>query len=94
MQDWLYEDGEDASKNVYQSKIEEIRSVAGPIVQRYNDKIMEEREAAMQAQQEAAAKKRAEQEAAKKASEGAEKPADQDMADAPAAEAPKPEEVE
>ncbi|GAB7337180.1 hypothetical protein MBLNU457_g2566t1 [Dothideomycetes sp. NU457] len=93
-EDWLYEDGEDASKNVYQSKIEEIRSVAGPIVQRYNDKIMEEREAAMQAQQEAAAKKRAEQEAAKKASEGADKPADQDMADAPAAEAPKPEEVE
>jgi len=33
MEDWLYDDGEDASKNVYVSKIEEIRMAAGPVVQ-------------------------------------------------------------
>lgn len=89
-EDWLYDEGEDATKAVYIAKIEEIRAVAGPIVQRYNDKIMAEREAAMAKQEEAAAKKRAEQEAAKKAEEekrkaeeAAKKPADQEMTDAP-----------
>jgi len=101
-QDWLYDEGEDATKAVYVSKIEEIRSVAGPIVQRYNDKVEEERQAVLQAQEEAAAKKRAEQEAKrraedekKKADEAANKPADQEMTDAPSqADGAKPDEVE
>jgi heat shock protein 4 len=66
-QDWLYEDGEDATKAVYQSKIDEIRAIGGPIAQRYLDKFEEERQAALQAQEEAAAKKRAEQEAVQQA---------------------------
>ncbi|KAK8217381.1 adenyl-nucleotide exchange factor sse1 [Zalaria obscura] len=90
-EDWLYEDGEDATKAVYVAKIEEIRAVAGPIVQRYLDKVEEERQAVLKQQEEAAAKKRAEQEAAKqaeaekKAAEEAAKKESQDaeMKDAP-----------
>ncbi|KAI5200356.1 heat shock protein 70 [Aureobasidium subglaciale] len=66
-EDWLYEDGEDATKAVYQSKIDEIRAIGGPIAQRYLDKFEEERQAALKAQEEAAAKKRAEQEAIQQA---------------------------
>ncbi|KAJ3555258.1 hypothetical protein NPX13_g10391 [Xylaria arbuscula] len=33
-EDWLYEEGEDAGKGVYIAKIDEIRSMAGPITQR------------------------------------------------------------
>ncbi|KAL8970353.1 MAG: hypothetical protein Q9197_003848 [Variospora fuerteventurae] len=72
-EDWLYEDGEDATKNVYIAKMEEIRSVAGPIVQRYQDKIEEERQAVLRAEEEKMAKKRAELEAKKKAEEEAKK---------------------
>ncbi|KAL9074135.1 MAG: hypothetical protein Q9157_004504 [Trypethelium eluteriae] len=73
IEDWLYEDGEDATKAVYVSKIEEIRSVAGPIIQRYNDKIEEERQARLKEEEEKAAAKRAELEAKKKAEEEAKK---------------------
>jgi len=66
-EDWLYEDGEDATKAVYQSKIDEIRAIGGPIAQRYLDKFEEERQAALAAQEEAAAKNRAEQEAIQQA---------------------------
>lgn len=76
-QDWLYEDGEDATKAVYIAKMDEIRAMAGPITQRYFDKVEAER-AALQAKLDAeAASKRAEAEAqkaaedAKKAQEGA-----------------------
>ncbi|KAI4116225.1 MAG: hypothetical protein LQ345_003325 [Seirophora villosa] len=72
-EDWLYEDGEDATKNVYIAKMEEIRSVAGPIVQRYRDKIEEERQAVLRAEEEKMAKKRAEADAKKKAEEDAKK---------------------
>ena len=72
-QDWLYDEGEDATKAVYVSKIEEIRSVAGPIIQRYNDKIEEERQARLKEEEERAAAKRAEVEAKKKAEEEAKK---------------------
>lgn len=34
-QDWLYDEGEDATKAIYIAKMDEIRAVAGPIVQRY-----------------------------------------------------------
>ncbi|THX84620.1 heat shock protein 70 [Aureobasidium pullulans] len=66
-EDWLYDEGDDATKAVYQSKIDEIRAIGGPIAQRYLDKFEEERQAALKAQEEAAEKKRAEQEAIKQA---------------------------
>jgi heat shock 70kDa protein 4 len=98
-QDWLYEDGADASKAQYVSKFEEIRFVAGPIIQRYNDKQEEERQARQKAEEEANAKRRAEQEAKKKEEEAkkpAEKPAepqDTEMTDTNG-ESVKPEGVE
>jgi heat shock protein 4 len=90
-QDWLYDEGEDATKAVYVAKMDEIRAVAGPIVQRYFDKVEEER-AAIRAQEEAeAAKKREMAEAARKAAlaqEAASK--DEEMTDA---ETTKPDEI-
>lgn len=80
-QDWLYDEGEDATKAVYVSKIEEIRSVAGPIIQRYNDKIEEERQTILKAQQEAAMAKQAEIEARKRAEEEKRKAAEPDAKD-------------
>ena len=62
-QDWLYEDGEDASKAAYIAKQDEIRFIAGPIIGRYQEKIDNER----QAREEAEAKRRAEAEAVAKA---------------------------
>ena len=81
--------------------MDEIRFVAGPIIQRYNDKIEEERQVVLKAQEEAAAKKRAEAEAKKKAEEDAKKAAepkktedkDTEMTDADG-EAVKPDSVE
>ncbi|KAG8526495.1 Heat shock protein hsp88 [Bacidia gigantensis] len=70
-EDWLYDEGDDASKNVYQAKIDEIKFIAGPIVGRYQDKVEEERQAVQKAEEEKAAKKRAELEARKKAEEEA-----------------------
>lgn len=75
-EDWLYEDGEDATKAAYVAKMDEIRFVAGPIVQRYLDKVEAERQAVLKAQEEAAAKKREEAEAKKKAEEEAKKAAE------------------
>lgn len=72
-QDWLYDEGEDATRSVYISKMDEIRFVAGPIVGRYMDKIEEERQAVQRAEEEKAAKKKAEKEAKKKAEEEAKK---------------------
>ena len=79
---------------IYVNKMEEIRFIAGPIIQRYMDKIEEERQAVLKAQEEAAAKKRAEQDSKRKAEEEAKKPAeaqkteaaDTEMKDAPASE--------
>ncbi|KAK2873587.1 Heat shock protein hsp88 [Arthroderma sp. PD_2] len=45
-EDWLYEDGEDTTKAVYMAKMDDIRFVAGPIVQRYLDKLEADRQAA------------------------------------------------
>jgi len=69
IEDWLYDEGDDTTKAVYVSKIEEIRSVAGPIIQRYNDKIEEERQAVMKKQQDAAMAKQAELERQKRVAE-------------------------
>ena len=72
-QDWLYDEGEDATRGVYVAKMDEIRFVAGPIVGRYQDKIEEERQAVLKIEEEKAAKKRAELEARKNAEEEAKK---------------------
>ncbi|KAL8968091.1 MAG: hypothetical protein Q9183_002630 [Haloplaca sp. 2 TL-2023] len=103
-EDWLYDEGEDATRGIYVAKMDEIRFVAGPIVGRYQEKIEEERQAVLKAEEEKMAKKRAEAEAKKKAEEEArkakeekEKPApkeDAEMKDAPAAEATKADGVE
>ncbi|KAH8681508.1 heat shock protein hsp88 [Xylariales sp. PMI_506] len=57
-EDWLYEDGEDATKAVYIAKMDELRSLAGPLSQKYFEKVEADR-AALQAKldAEAAAKK-------------------------------------
>jgi heat shock protein 4 len=81
IENWLYDEGEDATKAVYVSKIEEIRSVAGPIIQRYNDKIEEERQTILKAQQEAAMAKQAEIEARKRAEEEKRKATEPDAKD-------------
>lgn len=90
-QDWLYEDGDDTTKSVYVAKMDEIRFIAGPIIQRHKDKVEAEREAIQKAQEEEAAKKRAEVEAQRKAEEDAKKEQeaqepknDAEMKDAPA----------
>ncbi|KAL9034913.1 MAG: hypothetical protein Q9180_005146 [Flavoplaca navasiana] len=70
-EDWLYDEGDDATRGVYVAKMDEIRFVAGPIVGRYQDKIEEERQAVLKAEEEKLAKKREEQEAKKKAEEEA-----------------------
>ncbi|ETS82638.1 Heat shock protein Hsp88 [Pestalotiopsis fici W106-1] len=85
-EDWLYEDGEDATKAVYIAKMDEIKAMAGPISQRHFDKIESER-AALQAKLDAeGAAKRAEAEAKK--AEESEASKDEPMADA---DAPQPE---
>ncbi|KAI1330852.1 heat shock protein Hsp88 [Xylariaceae sp. FL0255] len=89
-EDWLYEEGEDATKAVYIAKMDEIRAMAGPITQRYFEKVEADRQA-LQAKldAEAAAKKAAEEEARKAAeAEKAEGSKDEEMTDA---EAAKPE---
>ncbi|KAF9882826.1 adenyl-nucleotide exchange factor sse1, partial [Aspergillus nanangensis] len=83
MEDWLYEDGYDTTKSVYVAKLDEIRFISGPIIQRHREKLDAERQAIQKAQEEEAAKKRAEAEAAKKAADEAAK-ADTEMKDAPA----------
>jgi heat shock 70kDa protein 4 len=70
--------------------MDEIRFVAGPIIQRYQDKIEAERQAVLKAQEEVAAKKRAETEARKKTEEAKKAPepnapVDTEMKDADAA---------
>jgi heat shock protein 4 len=66
-EDWLYDEGEDTTKAAYVAKMDEIRAVAGPIAQRYFDKVEAERAAEKAAAEAEAAKKREMAEAAKKA---------------------------
>lgn len=94
-EDWLYDEGEDATKAVYVAKMDEIRAVAGPIVQRYFDKVEEERAAAQAIADAEAAKKREMAEAARQAAlaqEAASKEATKD-AEMTDAEPQKPDEV-
>ncbi|MCJ1368325.1 adenyl-nucleotide exchange factor sse1 [Acarospora aff. strigata] len=76
VEDWLYDEGEDATKAVYISKMDEIRFIAGPVVQRYMDKVEAERQAAQKIEDEKAAKKKEELEARRKADEEARKAAE------------------
>ncbi|KAI9765353.1 MAG: adenyl-nucleotide exchange factor sse1 [Geoglossum simile] len=80
-EDWIYGDGEDASKAAYIAKADEIRFVAGPIIQRYLDKQEAERQAAQKDREEAEAARKAEQDA-KKGSKDIPEPKDQEMTDA------------
>ena len=98
LQDWLYEEGDDTTKAVYVAKIDEIRAMAGPIVQRHFEKVEADRQA-IQAKVDAekATKKAAEEEARKQAE--TEKAAqdgskDAEMADADAAPKAQTEEAE
>ncbi|KAF3039886.1 adenyl-nucleotide exchange factor sse1 [Didymella heteroderae] len=69
IEEWLYEDGEDASKAQYVSKKEDIRSIAGPIIQRYNDKLREEESKKREKWEKEAAAKQAEIERQKREAE-------------------------
>jgi heat shock protein 4 len=75
-QDWLYDEGDDTTKSVYIAKIEEIRALAGPVVQRHFEKVEAERRAVQERLEAERARKAAEAEAARKAAE-AEKAAQQ-----------------
>ncbi|KAG7288023.1 Heat shock protein hsp88 [Staphylotrichum longicolle] len=91
-EDWLYDEGDDATKAVYIAKMDEIRALAGPVVQRHFEKVEAERQA-LQARLEAEkAKKAAEAEARKAAeAEKAQEAKDEEMTDA---DAPHKAEVE
>ncbi|KAL7627360.1 adenyl-nucleotide exchange factor sse1 [Parahypoxylon ruwenzoriense] len=89
-EDWLYEEGEDATKAVYIAKMDDIKAMAGPITQRYHDKIEADRQA-LQAKLDAdAASKKAAEEDARKTAEAEDRDAtkDEEMTDA---ETAKPE---
>ncbi|KAK3368988.1 heat shock protein 70 family [Lasiosphaeria ovina] len=87
-EEWLYDEGDDATKAVYIAKMDEIKALAGPVVQRHFEKVEADRQA-LQARLDAekAAKKAAE-EAARKAAEPEKAPQeaakDEDMTDADA----------
>lgn len=67
--------------------MEEIRFIAGPIVQRYREKADAEREVIRKAEEQAYEAKKRELEAQKQAEEAAKKPeADAEMQDAPEGE--------
>ncbi|KAK5998197.1 Heat shock protein hsp88 [Cladobotryum mycophilum] len=89
-EDWLYDEGDDATKGVYIAKMDEIRAMAGPIVQRHFDKVEAERRAQQERIEAEQAAKRAAEEEARKAAE-AEKAtqggSDQEMKDAEASQA-------
>ncbi|KXJ92340.1 hsp70-like protein [Microdochium bolleyi] len=82
-EDWLYEDGEDASKAVYISKMDEIRAMAGPISQRYFEKVEADRQAVQAKVDAENAAKKAEAEA-RKAAETKTENKDEEMTDAEA----------
>jgi heat shock protein 4 len=68
-EDWLYDEGDDTTKAVYIAKMDEIRALAGPVVQRHFEKVEAHRQA-VQAKLEAdRAKKAAEAAEARKAAE-------------------------
>ncbi|KAK3110367.1 adenyl-nucleotide exchange factor sse1 [Teratosphaeriaceae sp. CCFEE 6253] len=93
LENWLYDDGEDASKAQYIAKLDELRASAGPIIQRFNDKRQEEEDARRQAQEAAAAHRKAQDEAAKKAADDAKKADEEQRKKAEGKSSDKPDEV-
>ncbi|KAF4455696.1 heat shock 70kDa 4, partial [Fusarium albosuccineum] len=81
-EDWLYDEGDDTTKGVYISKIDEIRAMAGPIVQRHFEKVEAERRAVQERVEAERAAKKAEEDARKAEAEKAN--GDQEMKDADA----------
>ncbi|KAF9881369.1 hsp70-like protein [Colletotrichum karsti] len=84
-EDWLYDEGDDTTKAVYVAKMDEIRSMAGPIVQRHFEKVEEERRIVQERVDAEKAAKRAAEEEARKAAEAekaSEAPKDEEMTDA------------
>lgn len=79
----MYEEGDDTTKGVYVAKIDEIRAMAGPIVQRHFEKVEAERQAALEKAEAERAAKKAEEDA-RKAAEAEKANADQEMKDADA----------
>ncbi|EHK99791.1 Actin-like ATPase [Glarea lozoyensis ATCC 20868] len=92
-EDWLYDEGEDATKAVYVQKMDEIRAVAGPIAQRYFDKVEKEREAQRQADEAEAQRKKEMAEAARAAALAQEEASSKKDEEMPDAETVKPDEV-
>ncbi|KAL7765543.1 hypothetical protein ACKLNR_003459 [Fusarium oxysporum f. sp. zingiberi] len=82
-EDWLYEEGDDTTKGVYVAKIDEIRAMAGPIVQRHFEKVEAERQAALEKAEAERLAKKAEEDA-RKAAEAEKANTDQEMKDADA----------
>ncbi|KAK2011218.1 hsp70-like protein [Colletotrichum eremochloae] len=80
-EDWLYDEGDDTTKAVYIAKIDEIRAMAGPIIQRHFDKVEEERRLVQERVDAEKAAKRAEEEA-RKAAEAEKASKDEEMTDA------------
>lgn len=76
--DWLYEDGEDASKAQYIAKYEELASIGNLIRGRYQSKIEEEKQAKRAKQEAEAHRKMAEKLAADKAARDAAQPPQKD----------------
>ena len=67
-QDWLYDEGDDATKAVYIAKMDELKGMAGPIIQRHFEKVEAERQAVQERiAAEKAAKAAADEEARKSA---------------------------
>lgn len=79
----MYEEGDDTTKGVYVAKIDEIRAMAGPIVQRHFEKVEAERQAALEKAEAERAAKKAEDDA-RKAAEAEKATPDQEMKDADA----------
>ncbi|KAH6687952.1 hsp70-like protein [Plectosphaerella plurivora] len=80
-EDWLYEDGEDTTKAVYVAKLDELRSLAGPISQRYFEKVEADRQA-VQARVDAEKAAKEEARKAAEAAKAAEAGKDEEMTDA------------
>ncbi|TPX14963.1 uncharacterized protein E0L32_004793 [Thyridium curvatum] len=98
-EDWLYDEGDDATKAIYIAKMEELRALAGPVVQRHFEKVEAERQALQAKLEQEAAAKRAQEEAARKAAESdkaaqGENAKDEEMTDADAPQQPKVEEAD
>ncbi|KAK4465276.1 putative heat shock protein Hsp88 [Cladorrhinum samala] len=86
-EDWLYDEGDDTTKAIYIAKMDEIRALAGPVVQRHFEKVEADRQA-LQARLEAerAAKKAAEEKATAESKQDTQKDEEMTDADAPKAE--------